>query len=268
MIAGLRLAVPGTDVASIGFGLGEHFFTTAQAAEMHYILLGAEAHHVTVVAGSGDNGGFSDTWWFGTAVKEVSLPASDPLVLAAGGTRLTANPLTGAHIGETAWNSPPDPPARPGSSASGGGFSKVFRRPAYQDGVPGIGATRGVPDVAADANGHTGMTIVISDGNGRYTIHNSGGTSASAPTWAGIIALADQYVGRNLGFVNPAIYRIARSASYHQAFHDITIGNNTASFPPETITGYQAALGWDPVTGWGSPDAQLLVPLLARYASG
>jgi hypothetical protein len=53
-----------------------------------------------------------------------------------------------------------------------------------------------------------------------------------------------------------------------QAFHDITAGNNTASFPPETITGYQAAPGWDPVTGWGSPDAQVLVPLLARYASG
>ncbi len=104
--------------------------------------------------------------------------------------------------------------------------------------------------------------IVISDGSGRYTIRNSGGTSASAPTWAGIIALADQYAGR-LGFVNPAIYRIAR---YHQAFHDITAGNNTASFPPKTITGYQAAPGWDPVTGWGSPDAQVLVPLLARYA--
>ena len=92
MIAGLRLAVSGTDVASIGFGLGEHFFTAAQAAEMHSILLGAEAHHVTVVAGSGDNGGFSDTWWFGTAAKEVSLPASDPLVLAAGGTMFTGTP--------------------------------------------------------------------------------------------------------------------------------------------------------------------------------
>ena len=104
MIAGLRLAVSGTDVASIGFGLGEHFFTAAQAAEMHSILLGAEAHHVTVVAGSGDNGGFSDTWWFGTAAKEVSLPASDPLVLAAGGTMFTGNLPAGAYISETAWN--------------------------------------------------------------------------------------------------------------------------------------------------------------------
>ena len=60
MIAGLRLAVSGTDVVSIGWDLGEHFFTKAQAAEMHSILLGAAAHHVTVVASSGDNGGFSD----------------------------------------------------------------------------------------------------------------------------------------------------------------------------------------------------------------
>ena len=92
-------------------------------------------------------------------------------------------------------------------------------------------------------------------------------TCASAPIWAAIIALADQYAGRHLGFVNPAIYRIARSRHYHQAFHDITAGNNTVQFPPATITGYQAAPGWDPVTGWGSPDAQALVPLLARCAN-
>ena len=107
MIAGLRLAVSGTDVASIGWSLGEHFFTKAQVAEMHSVLLGAAAHHVTVVASSGDTGGFSDQHrspFGGTPVKEVSLPASDPLVLAVGGTTLTANPSTGAYISETAWN--------------------------------------------------------------------------------------------------------------------------------------------------------------------
>ena len=78
------------------------------------------------------------------------------------------------------------------------------------------------------------------------------------------IALADQYAGRHLGLVNPAIYQIARSPRYHQAFHDITTGNNTVQFPPTRVTGYQAAPGWDPVTGWGSPDAQVLIPLLAR----
>ncbi len=69
----------------------------------------------------------------------------------------------------------------------------------------------------------------------------------------------------HLGFVNPAIYRIGRSALYHQAFHDITTGNNTSTVGGETIAGYRAFPGWDPVTGWGSPNAQVLIPLLARY---
>jgi subtilase family serine protease len=123
---------------------------------------------------------------------------------------------------------------------------------------------RGVPDVSADANAHTGFPVVTSDGSDRYTISGHGGTSAAAPTWAGIIALADQYAKRHLGFVNPAIYQIASGSHYDQAFHDITVGNNTAEFHQETITGYQAGPGWDPVTGWGSPNAQVLVPLLAH----
>jgi subtilase family serine protease len=111
------------------------------------------------------------------------------------------------------------------------------------------------------------MALAISDGGSRYTIRNSGGTSASAPLWAGLIALADQSAGRHLGFVNPAIYRIGRSDSYHDAFHDITTDNNTPTFPLHTISGYTAAPGWDPVTGWGSPDAQALIPLLVRYSN-
>ena len=71
------------------------------------------------------------------------------------------------------------------------------------------------------------------------------------------MALADQYAGRPLGFVNPAIYATGRSTIYHSAFHDITEGNNTVVFPSGTVTGYSAGPGWDPVTGWGSPDAQV-----------
>ena len=76
---------------------------------------------------------------------------------------------------------------------------------------------------------------------------------------------SDLYAHHDLGFVNPAIYRIARSSSYHKAFHDITTGNNDSVIV--TVAGYQAAPGWDPVTGWGSPNAQVLVPLLARLTS-
>jgi subtilase family serine protease len=268
MLAGLRLAVSGTDVVSISWDLGEHFFTKAQAAELNSILQGAAAHHVTVVASSGDTGPFSDMQAFastptapGTPVKEVSLPASDPFVLAVGGTTLTANPATGAYISETAWNTSASF-SQPGS-ASGGGFSHLYARPAYQDGVPGIGAMRGVPDVAGDADAADGAPIVIADGSTPF-IAPASGTEAAAPLWAGLMALADQYAHHDLGFVNPAIYRIARSSSYHQAFHDITTGNNIMTMPyPVGTVGYKAAPGWDPATGWGSPDAQVLVPLLA-----
>jgi subtilase family serine protease len=151
--------------------------------------------------------------------------------------------------------------------ASGGGFSRLFRRPAYQNGIPAIGAHRGVPDVAADADPRTGMTLAAATNNGQASVfYSAGGTSAAGPLWAGLIALADQDAGRALGFVNPAIYRIARGTNYRRAFHDITTGNNTMRFPDRTITGYHASPGWDAVTGWGSPNADVLIPLLARRA--
>ncbi len=255
---------------------GEHCVTPAQVTQLNAALENDAAHHVTVVAATGDAGAAGEPCALITALggagpaqtpmKEVSLVASDPLVLGAGGTTLDASHTTGAWIGETAWGLPY---GDPGSffQASGGGFSGLFDRPSYQDGVNGIDAMRGVPDVSADANSHTGFPVVTADGGGRYTISGHGGTSAAAPTWAGIVALADQYAHRHLGFINPAIYQIAHSSHYGEAFHDITVGNNTAEFPHVTITGYQAGPGWDPVTGWGSPNAEALVPLLARYAS-
>jgi subtilase family serine protease len=264
----VRIAVRNGEVISqsgIGqdFSVGEDSFTSAEVATMNSALQYAAARHVTVVAASGDEGVIGNG--SSAPVKEVILPASDPLVLGVGGTSLTANPVTGAYISETAWNTPGLPP-QPG--ASGGGFSHRFARPAYQDGVPGTGATRGVPDVAADGSGPTGMALAFSAPGGSYELIGAGGTSAGAPFWAGLIALADQEAGHPLGFVNPAIYRIARGPPYQEAFHDITTGNNTVALtstsPPVTITGYQAGPGWDPVTGWGTPDAQVLIPLLAR----
>jgi hypothetical protein len=79
-------------------------------------------------------------------------------------------------------------------------------------------------------------------------------------------ALADQDAGQHLGFVNPAIYAIARSPAYHRAFHDVTTGDNSVLWPTGVFTGYTAGPGWDPVTGWGSPNAQYLIPLLAHAA--
>jgi subtilase family serine protease len=264
MLAGLRLATSGTDVASIGWSLGERFFTKAQLAQLHSALRGAAAQHVTVVANSGDTGAFSQSF-AGTPVKGVGLPAANPLVLAVGGTTLTANPLTGAYIRETAWN-PNIGSYTDSLAASGGGFSHLYARPAYQDGVPGISANRGVPDVAGDAGQQGGIPVVFAAG-GRTWIVSATGTSAAVSLWAGLMALADQYAHHSLGFVNPAIYRIARSSKYHKAFHDVTTGNNKLAVGGTIgYFGYQAAPGWDPVTGWGTPNAQVLVPLLARVA--
>jgi subtilase family serine protease len=270
VLSALRFGLTQGGVISLSASSGEQCFTPAEVAEGNLVLQAAQRDRVTVVSSSGDSGAATTPCpgarTAASHVKGVNLPASDPLTLAVGGTRLQASRTTGAYIGETAWNIPP-PEAVPGSHASGGGFSRLFPRPAYQDGIAAIGATRGVPDVAADADPRTGMALAISDGDQGYILTGAGGTSASAPLWAAVIALADQYAGRDLGFVNPAIYRIGRSAYYHQAFHDVTTGTNTVTFPPQTITGYRAAPGWDPVTGWGSPNAQALVPLLAHYAS-
>ena len=242
----------GAAVISMSASLGEHFYTPAEVARIHTALRQARAHHVTVVASAGDGGAVSDQHFGSAPVKEVSLPASDPLVLAAGGTTLDASYGTGAYKGEMAWNSYTD--------ATGGGYSHLFGRPSYQDGIPRIGTARGVPDVAADANHETAMALAFY----HAPIQPASGTSAATPLWAAVIALADQQAGRHLGFVNPAIYKIARSGAYHRAFHDVVTGDNSVMLPSRVVVGYQAAPGWDPVTGWGSPDAQNLVPLLAH----
>jgi subtilase family serine protease len=86
-----------------------------------------------------------------------------------------------------------------------------------------------------------------------FALANSG-TGAAAPLWAGLMALADQESHHDLGFVNPAIYRIAGSSGYHEAFHDITTGSNIQTIPyPGGTAGWHAAPGWDPATGWEAP---------------
>src|SRR4029077_18003686 len=185
-----------------------HCVDHSQLTRLNAALRADADHHVTVVAATGDTGaagepcalidalsaGISGSF---TPRKEVVLVASDPLVLGAGGSTLDASHTTGAWIGETSWGLPDGDPGT-GFQASGGGFSHLFRRPSYQNGVPGIGSMRGVPDVAADANPNpdAGLPVVTSNPGGGYTISEHCGTSASAPIWSGIIDLADQYAGR------------------------------------------------------------------------
>jgi subtilase family serine protease len=225
-------------VISFSGGAGEQCFTTAEVAQWTSALQAAQPDRVTVAISASDFGAASTACPPGTGsteVKGVDLPASDPLARAVGGTSLRASRAAGAYLGETAWNTPP---SAGGPRAGGGGFSRLFPR----------------PPLAFTTGGHNYLIAV-------------GGDSVATPLWAAVIALADQYAGQRLGFVNPALYRIGASASARQAFHDVTTGSNNVTFGTRMIAGYQAAPGWDPVTGWGSPDAQLLVPLLARYAS-
>jgi subtilase family serine protease len=237
-------------VLSISGSGGEHAFTRAEVAAMNAALEQARDQHVTVLGSSGDDGAISSHE--GPPVQ-VNMPASDPLVLGVGGTILDASP-DGAYLGEMAWND--------NTEASGGGYSSLFPRPPCQDGLARAGDARGVPDVAANADPYGAMAIEYGDGEVRAAT----GTSSSTPLWAGVIALADQEAGHPLGFVNPALYAIARGPAYHQAFHDVTTGDNSILWPTGVFTGYTAGPGWDPVTGLGSPDAQYLVPLLARTA--
>src|SRR5581483_5667121 len=116
-----------------------------------------------------------------------------------------------------------------------------------------LAAHRGIPDIAADADPLTGMAFYIA---GRWL--KVGGTSASTPLWAGIIAIANQVADHPLGFINPALYRLAASSTYAQDFRDITAGNNTND--SANVQGYSAVPGWDPVTGLGSPNAEKLIP--------
>ena len=139
--------------------------------------------------------------------------------------------------------------------ATGGGVSTVFALPTWQanSNVPPPSTSaggRGVPDVAGDADPTTGYNIRV---DGQTSV--IGGTSAVAPLWAGLLAVANQQLGTKVGFIQPAIY----AAKAVLAFNDITQGNNGA---------FSAGPGWDACTGLGSPIAGRLIPLLAPASAG
>jgi subtilase family serine protease len=123
---------------------------------------------------------------------------------------------------------------------------------------------RGVPDIAGNADPSTGLAFYSSDGGWNL----AGGTSASAPLWAAFMAIADQMAGHPLGFINPALYKLAASSSYAQDFHDIIVGNNSISNSQVTVPGYRAESGWDPVTGLGTPVLDKLLPDLIATLRG
>ncbi|HKS70170.1 MAG TPA: S53 family peptidase [Ktedonobacterales bacterium] len=265
------------DVISQSFGEAETCMDPNLIKQQHALFAEAAEKNITVFASSGDSGASQFNCAGTAAILAASTPASDPLVTGVGGTTLSAD-ANGNYVGETAWTEQLfgcNPPALAPDdiNCSGGGFSTIYKQPAFQAGVPNTRhGQRGVPDVAYDAgvNGgvltHCGIcNFVLGFNPTDPTIFFIfGGTSAGSPQWSGLITLADQLAHRRLGFINPALYRISRIPGlYKQTFHDITTGNNDVS---EIGTGYNAARNWDPVTGLGTPNAVKLLPMLAVFS--
>ena len=227
-------------VISISWGGPEDSWTQQSLTSYDQSFQAAAALGVTVFCAAGDSGsGDGET----DGKAHVDFPASSPAVTGCGGTKLTAS---GNKISsERVWN-------EGATSATGGGVSDFFPLPAFQGkaGVPAsankpVHKGRGVPDVAGDADPATGYVVRV---DGQDLVF--GGTSAVAPLWAGLIALVNQKLGHPVGFLNPLSYgSLAKSGS----FQDITSGNNGA---------YQAKAGWDPCTGWGSPNGVKLLHAL------
>jgi len=211
---------------------------------------------ISFFGSSGDNGSTDYTDLNATVLSKqatTSFPTDDPWVTSVGGTSLNRSGVS--TFQETAWDH------------SGGGFSSFYSTPSYQKTLPAsiqqlLKNRRGVPDVSGDADPSTGLAIYA----GGWQL--GGGTSASAPLWAALTAIADQMAGHPLGFLNSALYKLAASGSYAQDFHDITQGNNTQNVDGTNVPGYSAVQGWDPITGLGSPNAEKLIPdLIATLKS-
>jgi kumamolisin len=231
-------------VLSISWGGPESSWTQQAVTALDDACQSAASVGVTVTVACGDNGstdGVSD------GSDHVDFPASSPHVLACGGTKLVASGNT--ITSETVWNE-----ISSNEGATGGGVSTAFTLPSWQktSHVPAPTTSaggRGVPDVAADADPSTGYTVRV---DGETT--TIGGTSAVAPLWAGLIALANAANGIDAGFVNPSLYSAAPAP-----FRDITSGNNGT---------FAAGPGWDACSGLGSPKGAAVIAALAAANKG
>ena len=198
---------------------------------------------LTILFASGDSGARPDGTNLGT-----EFPSSDPNVLAIGATNLN---LAGCGTSTCSGYS-----SETGAVISGGGYSGYFAEPSWQKAAIGSTSGRAVPDISM--MGYAPNFWVYSTASDRCGVGGDSagwfpcaGTSLSTPLWAAIIAIILQVKGGPaLGNFGPALWQLASSSSYAADFHDVTSGSNN---------GYSAGLGWDPVTGWGSPMASNLV---------
>lgn len=260
------------DVISQSFGATENTFPGFSSGnytsllDLRYAYQDALAHHVTVLAASGDAGA-TDYEADGATLypnRVNSWPSSDPLVTSVGGSQLYLDNSGNRVQPDSVWND--------GYGAGGGGVSAVFSRPLYQAGVGSVvGRHRGTPDISMSAAVNGGAWVYMSFAGiespgvsdpGWYIF---GGTSEATPIFSGIVALADQVAGHRLGLINPALYALGQASGHgagNTGLVDITAGNNSFA----GVTGYNAGPGYDLASGWGTIDAAKFVPALARAA--
>jgi kumamolisin len=231
-------------VISISWGGPEANWTAQSMTALDAACQSAAALGITITVAAGDDG---STDGLTGGQNHVDFPASSPHVLACGGTKLVGSGST--ITSEVVWNELAN-----NEGATGGGVSNVFPLPSWQSsaGVPKpttAGGGRGVPDVCGDADPTTGYAVRV-DGKNMVI----GGTSAVAPLWAGLIAVANAQNGTSAGFIQPAIY----AAKGKAAFNDITSGTNYVGTP----VGFKAGPGWDACTGLGSPIGTKLIAVV------
>jgi hypothetical protein len=295
------------DVMSESFGDCEANSTTTQAAGIASLAQQAAAQGITYVVAAGDSGsaGCDDpnTETQATHPTSVNVLASTPCTVAVGGTQFNENggdstywrstnaqaTLESAisYIPEDVWNqsctSSQPACSQPNIWAGGGGASTFFTKPSWQSGVAGIPADnwRDLPDVSLTAAEHDPYLLCI-DGSclpnaqGEISFAGVYGTSASAPAFAGIMALVGQKSLTRLGQPNYLLYRLAAVEGFSQCnasntttlpastcvFNDVTVGNNAV--PGETGYGtssanYQSGVGYDQATGLGSVNVTTLI---------
>jgi subtilase family serine protease len=300
------------DVMTESFGVCEGESTSAEATGVSGLAEQGAAQGITYFVSTGDTGaeGCDDnSETVATGPVSVSLTASTPFNVAVGGTVFndTTNPATYwsatntgqesalSYIPEDVWNDS-CLASTCGSSANiaagGGGSSIFFTKPPWQAGVTGIlaGGARDLPDVSLSAAPHDGYVLCVEascvpNAQGEFSLFLVGGTSASTPSFAGIIALVEANPlltnpsqSPRQGLANYVLYRLAAAETAYPAqcngssttpsplstciFHDVTVGNNAV--PGEVNFGlasaqYQSGAGYDMTTGLGSVNITNLV---------
>jgi len=237
-------------IVSTSWGLCEANSGNAELQTLDTIFKQGAAQGISVFAASGDSGAYD----CGDTNLGVDSPAGDPYVTGVGGTNLQLN--AGAYGSESVWSNPNNTQRGPKGAGGGGGISATFKQPAWQTG-PGVhnqysNGFRQVPDISADADTATGYAMYCTVTNAGCPASgwiSVGGTSASAPLWAGSVTLVNQYLQaqgkKRVGFVNPALYGLFNAQQQFPAFHDVTTGNNLF---------YPATSNYDLASGIGSPD--------------